>query len=223
MNLTYYPEKPICFAENKLTLLETNNRKFYCDLLLSLQDLDSGIIYSDDQFSLLEPKRAVCWLEDVFVNNDLNRLFQSQMQKRLSNELDSSERNTLLELDRQLKSQVFDASFRFDLPLKIDNQCDFTKLIKYCGVSFTEQIKRDPYAIISSVIKTAAELNEKRTLVLKDAQHYLSVSQLTELVRLVNTLEITVLLISFSEIDCGDNYRECDYYYVDQDFETWKH
>lgn len=222
MILTYYPSQPIKLQEKKLTLLQTNNRKFYCDLLLTFQDLGDQVTFSDDDFHLLDCEKSICWLGDVFINSEINKYLQVQLIKKLINQLDEEERNKLSELDRRLKAKVLDASFRFDLSLTVDNQCDFTKLIKYCGLSFVPEIKQDAYDIISTVIKSLSELNDSRMVVLKDADHYLGVSQLEELVRLVNTLGKTVLLVSFSEINCGEKIHECDYYYVDEDFEVWK-
>lgn len=51
---------------------------------------------------------------------------------------------------------------------------------------------------------------------------YLSVSQFQELVRLIETLDLSTLLIEFSEKEKSDYYENCRYYYIDQDFIDWR-
>ncbi|WP_404804620.1 type II-A CRISPR-associated protein Csn2 [Lapidilactobacillus dextrinicus] len=72
-------------------------------------------------------------------------------------------------------------------------------IIKLCNISFINTLKTQPYDIIEAVLKCASELNERSILVLTNVHQYLSVSQFQELVRLIETLDLSTLLIEFSE------------------------
>ncbi|MGK4178621.1 type II-A CRISPR-associated protein Csn2 [Lapidilactobacillus dextrinicus] len=95
-------------------------------------------------------------------------------------------------------------------------------IIKLCNISFINTLKTQPYDIIETVLKCASELNERSILVLTNVHQYLSVSQFQELVRLIETLDLSTLLIEFSEKKKSDYYENCRYYYIDQDFIDWR-
>ncbi|AVL00697.1 type II-A CRISPR-associated protein Csn2 [Pediococcus inopinatus] len=223
MNLTYYPFKPIIINTTKPTLLETCNQEVYTDLVSGLKGYTDSIKISDDEFKLVENEKAVKWIGDAFVEADLNKMFQSQLQKQIATKLDDETRMKLTEINNQLKSLIFDATFSLDLPLKVDSEFDPAKLVKYCDVGFVSALNRDPYGIIETVLKTASELKESKILVLTGVRNYLSVSQFNELVRLISTLDLNTLFIEFSEIDNHEEFDECRYYYVDQDFVDWRY
>lgn len=223
MNLTYYPFKPMLVNISKPTLIETNNQKVYTDLISGLKGYTDTIKISDDKFELEDCERSVKWIGDAFVQIDLNRMYQGQLQKQVVERLDDETRQKLTELNNQVKSLIFDATFSLDLPLKVSNEFDPLKLVKYCDVGFVSALNQKPYDIIETLLKTASELKESKILVLTNVRDYLSVSQFNELVSLITTLDLNILFIEFSETDNHENFNECRYYYVDQDFVDWRY
>ncbi|WP_439001707.1 type II-A CRISPR-associated protein Csn2 [Pediococcus damnosus] len=199
MNITYYPFKPIIINTTKPTLIETSNQKVYTDLISGLKGYSDVIKISDDDFKLVECERAVKWVGDAFVEADLNKMFQGQLQKKIVSKLDDDTRLQLTDLNNKLKSLIFDAAFSLDLPLKVDSEFDPVKLVKYCNVGFVSALNRDPYDIIETVLKTASELKETKILILTNVRNYLSVSQFNELVSLISTLDLNILFIEFSD------------------------
>ncbi|AMV69547.1 CRISPR-associated protein, SAG0897 family [Pediococcus damnosus] len=199
MNITYYPFKPIIINTTKPTLIETSNQKVYTDLISGLKGYSDVIKISDDDFKLVECERAVKWVGDAFVDADLNKMFQGQLQKKIVSKLDDDTRLQLTDLNNKLKSLIFDATFSLDLPLKVDSEFDPVKLVKYCNVGFVSALNRDPYDIIETVLKTASELKETKILILTNVRNYLSVSQFNELVSLISTLDLNILFIEFSD------------------------
>ncbi|AMV60339.1 hypothetical protein AH70_09620 [Pediococcus damnosus LMG 28219] len=199
MNITYYPFKPIIINTTKPTLIETSNQKVYTDLISGLKGYSDVIKISDDDFKLVECERAVKWVGDAFVEADLNKMFQGQLQKKIVSKLDDDTRLQLTDLNNKLKSLIFDATFSLDLPLKVDSEFDPVKLVKYCNVGFVSALNRDPYDIIETVLKTASELKETKILILTNVRNYLSVSQFNELVSLISTLDLNILFIEFSD------------------------
>lgn len=223
MNLTYFPFKPIVINTNKPTLIETSNQKVYTDLVSGLRGYTDSVKISDDNFEIEECEKAIQWIGDAFVDVDLNKMYQSQLQKQIVSKLDDASRQKLTEINSQLKSLIFDATFSLDLPLKVNDEFDPIKLVKYCEVSFVSALKQDPYGIIETVLKTASELKETKVLVLTSVKNYLSVSQFDELVSLIKSLDLNILFILFSEMDNHEEFDKCRYYYVDQDFVDWRY
>lgn len=131
MNLTYFPFKPIVINTNKPTLIETSNQKVYTDLVSGLRGYTDSVKISDDNFEIEECEKAIQWIGDAFVDVDLNKMYQSQLQKQIVSKLDDASRQKLTEINSQLKSLIFDATFSLDLPLKVNGT---VKRTRFCLV-----------------------------------------------------------------------------------------
>lgn len=223
MNLTYFPFKPIVINQVKPTLIETNNQKVFTDLVTGLRGYTDSIKISSEDFELQDCEKVIKWIGDAFVSVDLNKTFQTQLQKQIAISLDDETRQKITELNNRLRSLIFDAIFSLDLPLQVNDEFDPIKLIKYCDISFVSALNSDPYGIIEALLKTASELKETKILVLTGVRNYLSVSQFNELVSLISTLDLNILFIEFSEMDNHEEFNKCRYYYVDQDFVDWRY
>ncbi|GAK48675.1 putative CRISPR-associated protein [Secundilactobacillus oryzae JCM 18671] len=222
MKLTYFPYKPIEMTVDQPTILQTNNVAVMTDWVSGLRDLNDKIKLSDDSYNSVDISKGIHWIGDPFLQVDLNKVFEAPLQKRLVEVLDDDARSKLFELDKALKSAVFDASFSLNLPLAVGNDFDPLKMIKYSGIAFAEEIKSDPYDIIESVIKVAFQLKITKIITLVNVHNYLSVNQFHELVSVIKALDLTTLFIDFSESNHSELFDECRYSFVDEDFIDWR-
>lgn len=222
MRLTYFPNVPIEVSSDKPTIIQTNNVSVMTDLTCALRDMNDKVKLTDDKFSAVDISKGIYWIGDPFLQVDLNKLFESALQKKLMEDLDDGARSKLFEIDKELKTVILDSSFGLKLPLVVRNEFEPQKLIKYAGVAFTEEIRRSPYDIIESVIKVSFQLKISKILTLVNVHNYLSVDQFNELVSVIKALGLTTLFIDFSEKSHFEEFNECRYCFIDQDFVDWR-
>ena len=222
MNLTYYPFESFTIEVNKLTVIQCMNQRNYIDLLNGLRDLDDRVHLTDENHNRVDLTKGIFWIGDCFQIPDLNKLFQTPLQKKIIKEMNVNKLDRLVSLDQSMKSLIMDQLLTYDLPLTVNPEFSLANIMKLCNISFVNTLKTQPYDIIETVLKCASELNERSILVLTNVYQYLSVSQFQELVRLIETLDLSTLLIEFSEKKKSDYYANCHYYYIDQDFIDWR-
>lgn len=223
MNLTIYPFDPFQIEPGKITVLETNNQEFYQTLILNFKDLRDDAHFSDDEFKLVEMTKVFHWLGDVFIQNDLNKMFQSRLIKHLKEVVTPEQLQRIFELSQRLKAEVLEASYSLDLPLQIDAQTEMEKVLKFSGLAFVPAVSSQPYGIIETLLKTAIELNDTKILGLMNVSDYLSRDEFSELISLVHILNIKIILIKYSEDNRYEIFDKCRYYYVDNDYVEWRY
>jgi CRISPR type II-A-associated protein Csn2 len=221
MRMTYYPLKPFEINEGKLTVIETNNHEFYQTLILNFKDLQDDVHFSDDEFKLVETSKAIHWFGDAFIQNDLDKLFTNRLYKHFKEVVTPEQQQQIFELSQQLKLAVLCASYSLDLPLQIEEQTELEKVFKFCDLRFIPTVVNRPYDIIETLLKTSVELNESRILGLMNVSDYLTRDEFSELNRLIQMLNIKIILIKFSEINRYKMFEGCRYYYVDNDYVEW--
>lgn len=223
MKVTIHPLSPLIIESDKITVLTTNNQDIYLKVINGILGREDSVVVANEKYDLLEMSKAFLWLGDSFLDIDLNKLFQAQLIKKLSASLSEEHRKKMFELNSEMKSLVLDAAFMLDLPLRIDEEWDVSKIIKYCNLKYSVELNRDPYGIIEGVIRTASELNEQRIITMLNVSHYLSINQLDELVSLVEALNLKLFIIEFSEQRDFKKYDKCRYYHVDHDYVEWEY
>lgn len=222
MNLTYYPYEPFSIKSDKPTVIETSNHEIYQKLIQSFNDFDSAIKFSTDNFELVEVSKALRWFGDAFMQVDLDKEFQANIYKQIQNDITDDQQQEIYNLVQQLKNKVTEITYMFDLPLEVEENFEMSKIIKLCNVHFDTQVKTSPYGIIETILKTANELNETRILGFKNITDYLSDSELQEIFALSKTLNLRILLIKFSENQRTEIFKDCRYYYLDEDYVEWR-
>lgn len=130
MRLTYFPNVPIEVSSDKPTIIQTNNVSVMTDLTCALRDMNDKVKLTDDKFSAVDISKGIYWIGDPFLQVDLNKLFESALQKKLMEDLDDGARSKLFEIDKELKTVILDSSFGLKLPLVVRNEFEPQKLIK---------------------------------------------------------------------------------------------
>lgn len=222
MKLTLYPYEPFEINERLITVFGTSNTITYSKMIAGLTGKEEILKLADEQYQLIDISLGLLWCGEI-TTIDIEKLFQNRLLKRIEVGLTDTKRQQLITLDMQVKSAVLDVLYMYDLSLDVDAASDISRLLKYTGVHFSTDIKRDPYGIIESILMVASELNETKIITLLNVSHYLSISQFQELVRLMATLNVKLFIIEFSEKSQDQKYQDCRYYYIDDDFVEWQY
>lgn len=222
MNVTLYPFQPIPITPERPTIIETNNQTVLKQLLLNCHDLADDLHFSTDDYDLIPTHKAFWWLGDTYLNQDLDKLFQHQLYKSLLSLIAPHDLQEILESARQLQQQVLEKTYLLDLPLIINPEVELGAILKLCDLKFDRGLLKSAYAIIEAIIKTASELDEKRILGFQNITDYLTNVEFSDLVQLISQLKLPVLIIKFSEIQRSENFKNCRYLYIDQDFVDWR-
>lgn len=194
MNITLYPFQPFTITPNKITVFSTNAVSVYTKLITGLKTEQEALKISNEDYQLVDFNKSILWIGDL-ATADLNQLFQKQLLKKISNDLNDTQRQTLVQLDNQIRTAISDTILMYDLSLTVGQEWNISKLLKYISVKFFNSIQTDPYGIIENVVKSVSELNNNKIIVLMNVSHYLSISQFNELVRLIAALDVKLFII----------------------------
>lgn len=223
MKLIYYPFKSFTIDAGVPTILETNNHEVYRNLLINFTDMADNLNFSDDTLELISTTKALKWFGDASICTDLNKLFLPQLYKQIKLNLTAEQNRIITDQSRTLKNVVLEATYSLDLPLNIGDQIATEKVLKFCDLHFDTSLSTNCYGIIETILKTAKELNEQRILGFMNISDYLTLQELQDLFELIRTLDLTILIIKFSENQRSVEFNNCRYYYIDQDYVDWRY
>lgn len=222
MKITLFPYEPFEVSNQKITVFSTSSPEVYTKMIDGMKEQQDTIRVSDDQYQLVEVTKSIIFGGEVSTI-DLNRLFQSQLIKKIISDLSDDQRKKLMELDTEMRTAILDVTFMYDIALEVSQEWNIARTIKFFNLSFPEVVQANSYGIIESIVTTASELNESKIIVLMNVSHYLSITQFDELVRLVATLDVKLFIIEFSENINTKRYQECRYYHIDTDYVEWRY
>ncbi|MCC4423569.1 type II-A CRISPR-associated protein Csn2 [Limosilactobacillus reuteri] len=222
MKLVYKGHPPVQIDKGEFTVLATNNRKTYFELIRGLQGFNDRLTILDDDYQDLDPKKAIDWDGDLVANNNLATIYSTEIVKSIIKNLTEEDRHLLDAEARRLYSNVQEILFMTDLPLEVRYDGDIKRLLNYCKIKFSPLVQQSPYDIIRTDLKLHLECADSSCVGLSNVANYLDSAQFNELQQLNIELKIPVLLIEFTEIDNRRYYGNADFYYIDKDFVDWK-
>lgn len=161
------------------------------------------------------------WTGDLMLDVDLDKLLLRKVLLHFGTVI-GDEWSIMADEARQLNTHVLEASYLMDLPLEVKPILDVETVLKNTGLSFSDDVSKDPYAKIEALIKSFSEINEHRIIVQTNLSHYLNVTQFCQLEELVETMGTQLLLIEFSDRDRHELFKKCDYTFIDADFVDWR-
>lgn len=218
MKFVIYPFKPFELKKDSLTILETDNYSFFRNLILNFNN-DSEKIFVTNNDNVI--KKGYIWLADPIINNQLDNLFKIKMQDQIINFISEEQINKLILLDEEIKSIFLNASYNFEYPLVIDHDLDLKKLYKYIGFKLDDIAKNSPYDIISITLNMLSIFESDKLIVLTNLLNYFDDSELKEIKLLIESLNLNVLILNFSN-NKRHIIEECRHYFIDQDFVDWR-
>lgn len=222
MKLVYKGHQPVEIAKDKFTVLATNNRNVYFDILRGLQGFNDKLMIVDDDYQPLDIEKAIDWDGDAIANNNLAENYSTEIIKSIIKNLTETNRKAIDTNIRKLYSVIQEVLFMTDLPLEVRYDGDVKRLLNYCRIKFSPLIQQNPYDIIKTDLKLHLECADSSCIGLSNVANYLSIDEFKELQELNTELKIPVLLVEFTELGNRQYYGNTDFYYIDKDFIDWK-
>lgn len=220
MNLAFSSFEPIT-TKSGINVLDVADPKLYFDLIRGFKDEVDTLHLSDDDWKLMVTNKISYWLGDPMLDLDLNKIFMKKILGRFS-ELIGDDWAKLADEARMLNTHILEESYLLDIPLEVAPVMNVESVLKNSGLLLSLETLSDPYAKMEALIKVTSEINEERVLVLTNVSHYLNVTQLCQLEKVVTDAGTQLLLIEFSNCNRRDFFKDCCYTYIDEDFVDWR-
>ncbi|GAT17936.1 type II-A CRISPR-associated protein Csn2 [Secundilactobacillus silagei] len=220
MKITMYPFKPFEVNNGQVTIIQTASSKVYVNLVKLFKNEDDriGLITQNDEEVSLAANTE--WYGDPLMN-DLDALFKSKVQRKLTTWIDNNSREDLIQLTNQMNDVMTDVLFGMDLPITVSKEWDLLKCLKFLGIQFTELARNNPYDIIEAILKISHDLKDSQVICLTNVFHYLDMERFSELANLGKTFGSKIFLIDFSETNQRDKFKDYCYYFIDDDLVEW--
>lgn len=222
MIISYQGHQPFKVERGRITVIATNNRQVYFDLIQGIQGLNSRMTLVDDDYHELEITHGIDWDGDVVANIDLNEKYRRLIIKSVINNLTEDNRSLINQTAQKLFSALQETLFMTDLPLQVQFNGDIKSLMSYAKPSLSDVMIAKPYDKIKTDLKIHLECNSNSCVGLSNVANYLTASQFRELLMENEQLNIPILLIEFTEMSKRDYYGKSQFYYIDEDFVDWK-
>lgn len=221
MKMSYRGFDPIQIDEGQITVVATNNPVVYKDLVLGVKDFNELVKAYDESYNLISNNDAFDFDGDVLVNHDLDKRYRTQLIKKISEGIAPDKLNEISQKSRELFTLLQNSLFMTDIPLEVTYDGDLKRLLKYANIHLHPAIQSDSYGIIESDLKLHVECSDPSCIVFNNLASYMTQEQFTDLWYVNQQIGTKVLLIEFSELGRKNYYKNCNYYYIDNDFVGW--
>lgn len=221
MKITYQNNPAIELTPGTITVIATNNRNVYLELLRSMTDYSEIVKFYSDDYERIDLNKAMDWDGDVVADLGLEKTYANEILKSIESSITDEERTKFNQVANELFTLVQDKLLMSGIPLEANFDGDLKRLLKYCQIHFPVSVVEDPYGIIESDLKLHLECDDNSCIGLTNVSHYLNADQISNLVDINTHLKTKVLFIEFTESRNQDAYPNCDYHYVDEDFIVW--
>lgn len=222
MKLTMYPFKPFEVNNGEITIIQTASSKVYANLVTLFKNEDDriGMVSENDEELSLAANTE--WYGDPLMS-DLDALFKTKVQRKLTTWMDGDSREELIRLTNQMNDVMTDVLYGMDLPITVSKDWDLPKCLKFLGIQFTEIARSNPYDIIESILKISHDLKDTQIICLTNVFHYLNMERFSELAELGKALDSKILLIDFSETNQFKKFKDYRYCFIDEDMVQWQY
>ncbi|AUI77283.1 type II-A CRISPR-associated protein Csn2 [Lactiplantibacillus pentosus] len=222
MNLTYYPFPPFKINTGQVNILDIGNSQMYADICQGFRDRTDDLRVSNDNLELQTMSSQCSWYGDLMLSVDLNRLFMKKIQTQIIKLMADEQQVAVLDQSRAMIAKVMEASFLLDLPLDVEEAPGLDQALKFAGIHFPTDLTHNPSAVLEALVQTHVELGLKQCPVMTNVSHYLNPEQWAVFEQQVADLDITVIIIEYSETNRMEKFKNCCYYYVDEDLADWR-
>ena len=222
MKMNYEGHKPLELLSGTITVLGTNNRSVYSDVILGLQGFNDKISFFDDDYQRIDISKAMDWDGDIIDSQNLMSKYNTELVNALVASITDEQRNKINKCENDLYTAIQDAMLYMDLPLEVSYDGDLKKVFKNSKIHLAPSICMNPYVIIETDFKLHKECNDTSCIGLSNVANYLSQDQLREIIKLNAELKTSALIIEFIKLEDLNFYKNCNCYYIDEDFVDWQ-
>lgn len=221
MKMTYQGHPGMDIKQPGITVLGTNNAVVYRNIIYGMNGWNEQVRFCSDQYERLEVKKALWWLggvTDVRVN--LKKALPKLL-TRITKQLGDEQSRTINHQLQGLNAELQKLLFMYDIQLDTNLDNNFLNLLKFYHVDLDPIVYDSAYGIIETSLKINQECNINTCLGFSNLANYLTPDQIQDLQELTISMGISLVLIEFTEMSCQDAYKNCDFYYIDEDFVDW--
>lgn len=222
MKMNYEGYDSINLIPGEITVLGTDNRKVYSDIILGLQGFNDKIKFFDENYQIIPTNKAMDWDGDIIDSQNLMTKYNTELINAIVTSITDEHRNEINRCENQLYTALQDAMLYLDLPIEVSYDGDLKRVFKNSKIHLSPSICMDPYVIIETDFKLHKECNDTSCIGLSNVANYLSQDQFQEIVKLNSELQTSALIIEFIKLDNFNFYKNCNCYYIDEDFVDWR-
>lgn len=222
MKMNYEGYDSINLIPGEITVLGTDNRKVYSDIILGLQGFNDKIKFFDEDYRIVPTNKAMDWDGDIIDSQNLMTKYNTELINAIVTSITDEHRNEINRCENQLYMALQDAMLYLDLPIEVSYDGDLKRVFKNSKIHLSPSICMDPYVIIETDFKLHKECNDTSCIGLSNVANYLSQDQFQEIVKLNSELQTSALIIEFIKLDNFNFYKNCNCYYIDEDFVDWR-
>lgn len=222
MKMNYEGYDSINLIPGEITVLGTDNRKVYSDIILGLQGFNDKIKFFDEDYRIVPTNKAMDWDGDIIDSQNLMTKYNTELINAIVTSITDEHRNEINRCENQLYTALQDAMLYLDLPIEVSYDGDLKRVFKNSKIHLSPSICMDPYVIIETDFKLHKECNDTSCIGLSNVANYLSQDQFQEIVKLNSELQTSALIIEFIKLDNFNFYKNCNCYYIDEDFVDWR-
>lgn len=222
MKMNYEGYDSINLIPGEITVLGTDNRKVYSDIILGLQGFNDKIKFFDEDYRIVPTNKAMDWDGDIIDSQNLMTKYNTELINAIVTSITDEHRNEINRCENQLYTALQDAMLYLDLPIEVSYDGDLKRVFKNSKIHLSPSICMDPYVIIETDFKLHKECNDTSCIGLSNVANYLSQDQFQEIVKLNGELQTSALIIEFIKLDNFNFYKNCNCYYIDEDFVDWR-
>ena len=222
MKMNYEGYDSINLIPGEITVLGTDNRKVYSDIILGLQGFNDKIKFFDEDYRIAPTNKAMDWDGDIIDSQNLMTKYNTELINAIVTSITDEHRNEINRCENQLYTALQDAMLYLDLPIEVSYDGDLKRVFKNSKIHLSPSICMDPYVIIETDFKLHKECNDTSCIGLSNVANYLSQDQFQEIVKLNSELQTSALIIEFIKLDNFNFYKNCNCYYIDEDFVDWR-
>ncbi|MGN1283390.1 MAG: type II-A CRISPR-associated protein Csn2 [Limosilactobacillus sp.] len=222
MILSYKGHKAVSINPGKVTVIGTDNPTVFTEILNGLQGCNDFLTLVDDSYNQLEIDKFIDFDSEQLLTYKLYEKYSKKIISSLVKNIPFDSQSKINNEVRKLYSTIQEALFMTDLPIEIDYDGDLKRLLNYCHPKESLIDKTSPYDIIVNDLKIHLECNLKSITCFSNVANYLRQEDFCELLSEVQLLNISLLLVEFTEKSKRQFYKNADLLFIDQDFVDWK-
>lgn len=221
MKISYSTHKPFEIEDGKINVIATNNPVVFQDIVQGFGEINDLINIFDSQYNQLEVQKGIDWLGDLMIHQDINKRYMPAIIKKLFVTMPDEQRNKIHQATLNLDNAMQESLYLANLPIKVTYNFDLKKSLKFTETHLEDVILRDPYDIIKTIVKIHEMCELKTCLTICNVAHYLVAEQITKLAAFLQDVMLPIILIEFTDKNKKSFYKDCNFYYIDEDFVDW--
>lgn len=222
MIFSYSGHQSVKIQSGKISVIGTSSPVIYNEIICGLNDFNDNVKLFDDSYNKLEISKYIDFDTSIVFNH---KLYDKYSRYLIMTVIDNMTEISRKKIDRdiqELYSSIQESLFMTDLPIEVTYDGDLKRIINYSYMHFAFNRTLKPYDIIMNDLKIHLECNLKSIVCFSNLANLLSKEEFTSLLSEVNSMQIPLLLVEFTELNKMSFYQNADTLFIDQDFVDWK-